>query len=141
MRVRDVMTSSPHTVCADILLGDAFTAMRAHGCRRLPVVTEAGQLHGIVTERDLYRAASRFHEAPVEIGEIMTRDVLTITADAHIQDAARLMMEKHISGLPVIDDRREVVGVVTETDIFKIFVGLMEAEDAAHTTGRPGNAD
>ena len=141
MRVRDVMTSTAHTVRADILLGDAFAAMREHGCRRLPVVTEAGQLQGIVTERDLYRAAARFHEAPVEIGEIMTRDVLTITAEAHIQDAARLMMEKRISGLPVIDDLREVVGVVTETDIFKVFVGIMEAEDEAGTTARHGNAD
>jgi acetoin utilization protein AcuB len=58
----------------------------------------------------------------LQIGEIMTRDVITTTPDTPIEDAARLMVENKIGGLPVVGEDNRVVGVITETDIFKTFV-------------------
>ncbi len=131
MQIRDVMTPAPATIAPEALLREAFAVMRERQIRRLPVVSARGSLEGIVTERDLHRAAARYREAPVELREIMSREVLTTTPDTHIQEAARTMMNRHIGALPVLGPDGALVGIVTETDIFKAFVEIMDETDLA----------
>ena len=138
MFVQDRMSSPAITITPDTPLQDALNLMHAHHFRRLPVVDEKGQLVGIVSERDLLYAspppgtlagglelAHLFSERNIE--EIMTRDVLTTTPGTFVEDAARLMAENKIGGLPVVDKDNHVVGVITETDVFRAFIELYRA--------------
>lgn len=135
MFVRDRMSSPAVTIPPDTVFRDASRLMRTHGIRRLPVVDEDGVLVGIVCEHDLLTAApsqpgslnvwelNRLRSR-VQIGEIMTEDVISTTADTPIEDVARLMTDNKVGGLPVLDDGGRVVGVITETDIFRTFVEM-----------------
>jgi acetoin utilization protein AcuB len=107
--------------------------IQGHHIRRLPVV-DGDTLVGIVSERDLLRAmpspatSLSVWEIPellnrLLVREVMTRHVVVVHAETPIQEAAQLMVDHKIGGLPVVDDGR-VVGVITETDIFRVFVGL-----------------
>jgi len=135
MFVRDRMSSPAVTVTASASFPDALKLMRERGFRRLPVVNKQGKLVGIVSERDLLYASPssatslsiwevQYLLANLHVKEIMTREVLTTTPDTPVEDAARLMVTHKIGGLPVVDGRREVVGVITETDIFQTFVEM-----------------
>ncbi len=125
MRVRELATMPAVCIGPDTLFRDALSLMKGRGCRRLPVV-EGEQLVGIVTERDLHRAVVRYVDAPVEVSELMTVDVVTTGVDASLREAARTMMERRIGSLPVVDDEGRVVGIVTETDIFRTFVSMLQ---------------
>ena len=81
----------------------------------------AGTLVGILAERDLLLAATRYLQAPVEVAEIMHRTVVTATPEMPINEAARLMAEHSIGGLPVLENGKDVVGIITETDILRTF--------------------
>jgi acetoin utilization protein AcuB len=109
--------------------------MRDHRFRRLPVVDKKGKLVGIVSERDLLYASpssatslsvSEVHYllSKLQVRRIMTTDVITTTPDTPLEDAAYLMADNKIGGLPVVDAERRVVGVITETDVFKTFVEM-----------------
>ena len=135
MFVRDRMSSPAVTVKPGTPFQEALNLMRARQFRRLPVVNEQGTLVGIVSERDLLYASPssaislsvwelNYLLSKLQVGEIMTREVLTTTPDAFIEDAARVMVEHRIGGLPVVEEAGHVVGVITETDIFKTFVGI-----------------
>jgi acetoin utilization protein AcuB len=123
------------TIHPDLSLLDALDLMRTERIRRLPVVDKRGKLVGIVSERDLLHAgpssASTFsvQEAnyllsKFEIKRIMTNNVITISEDTPIEEAARIMADHRIGGLPVVQDNG-VVGIITETDLFKIFLELL----------------
>lgn len=154
MLVRDRMTRDPVTITPDTSFEDAFTLMRDHTFRRLPIVDPTGKLVGIVSERDLLYAspspASTLNVWEMNyllerllIGEIMTKDVITTTPETPVEDAARIMVENKIGGLPVVDTDGTVIGIITETDIFTTFVemfgggraGLRLTVDAPETRG------
>jgi len=78
---------------------------------------------GIIVERDLLVAAMRYLQSRVEVGDLMTRNVVTVGPDADLNDVARTMLERKIGGLPVVEHGR-LVGIVTESDIFRRFVEL-----------------
>jgi acetoin utilization protein AcuB len=82
---------------------------------------------GIVAERDLLLAATHHMQSAVDVGDVMHRDVVTTTGDAPVGEAAALMVDHRIGGLPVLDEGRRVVGVITETDIFRAFVASQRA--------------
>jgi len=135
MFVRDRMSSPAVTITADTPLQDALDLMHERRFRRLPVIDEKGQLVGIVSERGFLYASPppttlvsglelNHLLARLQTGEIMTRDVLTVTPDAFIEDAAHLMVENRVGGLPVADEDNQVVGVIIETDVFKAFIEL-----------------
>jgi acetoin utilization protein AcuB len=136
MLVRDRMTSPAVTITADTPFQEAVKLMREKGFRRIPVVNKDGRLVGIISERDLLHAAPspatslsiwemNYLLWKLRIDELMTKNVLTVSPDTPIEEAARLMVSNKIGGLPVVDESKKVVGVITETDIFKTFVEML----------------
>jgi len=134
MLVRDRMTHNPVTVSPDTPVPEALDVMKQNGVRRLPVV-ENGHLIGIVTQMDLLRASPSpatslaVWEIPhlvakIKVRDVMAEDVVTIGPDEPLEDAALVMRERKIGGLPVVEDGR-VIGIITETDIFDAFVDVL----------------
>ena len=136
MFVANRMAKNPVTVTPETSLDDAALAMKKGHFRRLPVV-EAGKLVGFFSDKDLMRVApspattlSRYEErsllAKLKVSDIMNKDVISVREDATIEEAALIMYDNKIGGLPVISQVGAVVGVITETDIFKTFVDVMD---------------
>ena len=130
--VRDWMSSPPITIDADATLPEACDLIRTHRIRRLPVM-QNGKLVGIVTRGDLRGAQPSEATslsiwelntllAKLKIKEIMTPDPITIRKDANIRDAAQLMIDYKVSGLPVVDANGDLIGMITESDIFRMVV-------------------
>lgn len=139
MFVRDRMTSNVFTVGEETNVLEALDIMRRHGVRRLPVV-RGQQLVGIVTQLELYRVApspattlSVFELnhllSRMTVKEAMTRDVVTTSPGATVEEAALLMRDRRIGGLPVVDDGK-VVGIITETNLLDSFIDLMGLKKA-----------
>ncbi len=131
MEVKDRMTKNPVTIRASETAQAAADLMRAHKIRHLPVVDEAGKLVGIVTDRDirqiLFVPAMRTRvgegsslAAQVTVEEIMTSPVITTAPYADLADAAKVMHERKIGALPVVE-RGRVVGILSEIDVLKAF--------------------
>ena len=133
MLVRDRMSEHPVTIRSDADYKLALRLMQQHGLHHVPVLDERDQLVGIVAERDLLLAATHHLQAVVEVGEVMHRGVVTAMRDMPIAEAAALMVDHRIGGLPVVDDGQRVVGVITESDIFRAFV---EMQGGAKTPAR-----
>ena len=123
MLVRNRMSGPAVTVRQDADFQKALALMQEKKLRRLPVVDEDGQLVGIIVERDLLVAAMRYLQSRVEVGDLMTRNVVTVGPDTDLNEVARTMLERKIGGLPVVEHGR-LVGIITESDIFKRFVDL-----------------
>jgi acetoin utilization protein AcuB len=128
MIVRSCMTPQPITVRADCSCNHALKLMEENRIHHLPVVDRDGALAGIVAERDLLLAALNYSGSGVEVGDVMRRDVVSVRDDAPITHAASLMARRAIGGLPVVKPAGQVIGVVTETDIFRAFVNVLEAK-------------
>lgn len=135
MFVANRMTKNPITVTPSTKVDEAESLMKKYKFRRLPVV-ENGKLVGFLSDKDLLQvmpsAATTLAKyeitsllSKIEVKEIMTKDVITVDEDATIEEAALIMCNKKISGLPVISSVGAVVGVITETDIFKALVDVM----------------
>jgi acetoin utilization protein AcuB len=131
---KPVITISPKTS-----LDEALSIMTKEHIRRLPVISKDGDLIGIITELELMKASpsgattlsvweikSLLSNYPIE--KIMTTDVVTVTEDTPIEEAAKIMADNDISGIPVLRGK-EVVGIITETDIFKAFLEVFSARD------------
>ena len=119
MLVIERMTRPVLTITADATVEEALSALAEHKKRHLPVVDAEETLIGIVSEKDLLRAHS---EELVE--KVMTRDVVTVTEYTTLEEAARTMADNTISSLPVMRDGK-LVGIISETDLFHIFLELM----------------
>ena len=135
--VRSWMSSPPIVAAQSMTLPEAREQLKQQHIRRLPVVDAGGRLLGIVTEGDINRVSdshvtdvrdySLYHRvADLPIGKIMTRNVVTVTPDAPIMEVARLLLDHRIGGVPVVEDGR-VVGVITESDLFRLIV-VQQAE-------------
>jgi acetoin utilization protein AcuB len=140
MLVSDLMTADPVTVTDKTPIDDALRLMREKKVRRLPVLSTNGELVGIVAEKDILYASPSpatslsIHEihyllAKLTVGEIMTKKVITVTDDTPLEEAARIMADTRIGALPVMQDGK-LVGIITETDIFKGFVELLGTREA-----------
>jgi acetoin utilization protein AcuB len=122
MLVRDRMSICVVTVRSDANYMAGIKLMQDNAMHHLPVVDSGGRLVGILAERDLLIAATQYLQAPVEVSEIMHRGVVTADPDMPINEAARLMAHHKIGGLPVLEDGRKLVGIITETDILRTFI-------------------
>ncbi len=125
MLVRDRMSAHPVTIEPESSALSALGIMQYHHLRHLPVVDASGRLVGILAERDLLLAASRHLHAGMEVTEVMAREVVTVTPETPLGEAASLMASHHFGSLPVVDADRNIVGIVTESDIFRAFADLM----------------
>ena len=139
--VKDWMTPNPVCGAPEMPLPDAHKLMKDYKIRRLPVVDKHGQLVGIVTRGDI-RGAEPSEATSLSIFElhyllskltlerIMTRDPIHVSPNDTIADAARLMLQNKIAGLPVVE-RGKLVGVITESDIFRLVVNTWNQENPA----------
>jgi len=133
MIVRNHMSTPPITVTPGTDFKVAMGMMQRHRIRRLPVVDEGGMLAGIVAERDLLGAADRYLQSVADVGEIMTRRVVTVERSTPVVEAASLMIGLKIGGLPVVDESNKVLGIITETDLLKALVGMLGDEKPVET--------
>lgn len=135
MLIRQAMTKRPVTVESNASVSSALELMHEKNVHRLPVLDKRGRLIGIVTESDLLYASPspatslsvwEIHGllAKLTVDKVMTRKVITIAPDAPVEEAAQVMVAKHIGGLPVMNGK-DLVGIVTETDLFKIFIDML----------------
>ena len=137
MLVKERMSSPVITVDPDMPIMNALEMMKQNNIRRAPVLKK-GKMVGIVSDKDLLNASPsdvtslsvwelNYLIARITIKEIMTKKVITVTADTPIEEAAYLMAMNKIGGLPVMSSG-ELVGLITETDLFRIFLELMGAQ-------------
>ncbi len=130
MLVRERMTKNPVVVNPDTSFEDALQLLREKKIRRLPVVDKQGNLVGIVVEKDLLYASPspatslsvfevHYLLSKLQVRDLMTKRVITATEDCPLEEAARIMVDHKIGSLPIVRDR-QVIGIITETDIFKI---------------------
>jgi len=134
------MTHNPITITEDAAIDEALKLMRDKKIRRLPVVNERGDLVGIVAEKDILYASPSpatslsIHEihylvSRIKVNEIMTKNVISVTDDTPLEEAARVMADNQIGALPVMHDGK-LAGIITETDLFRIFLELLGARES-----------
>ena len=139
MFVINRMTKNPITVTPDAKIDEVSNLIKVKKIRRIPVV-ENGKLVGFFSDRDLMRVApspattlSRYEInsllAKMCVRDIMQKKVISVNVDATIEEAALLMYKNKLGGMPVVSNVGAVVGVITETDIFKTFVDVMGLAD------------
>ena len=153
MLVGERMRRPVITVRAEMPIQDALKLMHTEHIRRVPVVDARGRLVGLVSEMDLLKASPseatslsiwevHYLLSKITVERVMTREVITVAEQTPIEEAARIMADNEIGGLPVMRGR-ELVGIVTETDLFRVFLELLGAREAgvrlaALVANRPG---
>src|SRR5437016_11580394 len=128
MTVGDRMTKNPTTVSLTDTLVSAQEKMRAGEFRQMPVV-DHGRLIGIITDRDIRRHGR--HNIVARVQSAMSEGVITATPETSIEEAARILLEHKIGGIPVVENE-DLVGIISTTDILQAFVDLMRSEE--HTS-------
>ena len=135
--IRFWMRAPAVTINSAAPLSEALALMREHDVRRLPATLDAGELCGIITQGDI-RGADILRVAglhPVDIADalrhvrvcdVMSQDPLTVTPETGLREAALLMIENKIGGLPVVDDDNNVVGIITESDLFEALLQQLD---------------
>ncbi len=135
MLIREYMTPNPVTVQPTTTVPVALRLMQDKHIRRLPVVDADGKLVGIVSDKDLLYASPSpattlaVWEIPellakIKVDNVMTRKVITVSVKTPIEEAARIMADNKVGGLPVMQGAT-LVGIITETDLFKQLLELL----------------
>jgi acetoin utilization protein AcuB len=138
MLISDWMNREVIFVEPDVSMMKVSKIMKEKRIRRLPVVDAGKKLLGIVTDRDIKEASPSkattldIHElyyllSEIKVKDIMTKKPFTVMPDNTIERAALIMMEKRVGGLPVVDPQDKVVGIITESDIFKVLIAITGA--------------
>jgi len=137
MLVEERMTRNPITVTRDTAVTEAQAVMRREKIHHLPIVDKQGKPLGIVTEKDLLYASPSpatslsvyevsYLLSKLTVEKVMTKDLVSISEDTPLEDAARIMADANIGGLPVVRGAL-LVGIITESDLFRTFVELFGA--------------
>jgi acetoin utilization protein AcuB len=135
MFVKTKMTTNPFTISPDQTVPEAHEIMTRHNVKRLPVVHK-GKLVGVVSKEDIDRYSPSkatslsmgeitYLLSKTKIKQIMSKDLITISPDTLLEEAATLMRDNKVSFLPVVDKKGGVVGIITESDIFDSFLDLL----------------
>jgi acetoin utilization protein AcuB len=135
MLVGERMTSPVLYVTPDMPIQDALAQMRKERVSRYPVMDKKGKLVGIVSEDDLLNASPsdvtslsvweiNYLLSKITIERVMTREVVTVTEGTPLEEAARIMADKRVGGIPVLRGE-DVVGIITQTDIFRVFLEML----------------
>ena len=144
--VKDWMQHNVITAGPKMGMLDAHKLMRDHEIRRLPVVKKNGQLVGIVTRSDIRKAEPsgattlnvwemNYLLAHLKLSEIMTKNVISCQAEDSVKSAALLMKEHKIGALPVVDEQNRIVGIITESDIFRVLISWLDEMESAGASG------
>ncbi|GAB61701.1 MAG: CBS domain-containing protein [Candidatus Jettenia sp.] len=131
MLVKEMMKTQLVTLNADAKLGFANDIMYLGRIRHLPVM-KGEDIVGILSQRDLYRASltsiltnwrenKEFLDS-VKVSEVMTKNVITVSPDTTVEEAAKIMIDKKVGCLPVVKDRNKLIGLITETDVLQYFI-------------------
>lgn len=135
--IRFWMTAPAITVTPDIHLTEALAVMHEHSIRRLPVVMPAGELCGIISSGDI-RGAQALLAGGVtrsivvdslgdtRVQDVMSEPPITVQVETRLREAAMLMLDNKIGGLPVLDDDGRLVGIITESDLFEALVCYLD---------------
>ena len=133
MTVSKNMTINPVTTTPDMGVFEAFELMKNEGVQRLPVLDNDGNLVGIISEKNITSAAADRKVSIVEfalllskikVGDVMTKEVITVSIDDPVELAARKMSDNDISILPVVDNNGKLVGIVSRSDLFRLLLEL-----------------
>lgn len=135
MLIRDWMTRDVITVTPETSMMKASKLMKENGIRRLPVVDADGKVVGIVSDRDIKEASPSkattldMHElyyllSEIKIQNIMTHDPLCVSPEQTVESVALLLVERHIGGVPVVDDAGKILGIITDSDLFKVMIDI-----------------
>ena len=145
------MTQETPTVVADIMIRDIVTlrleqtlndgneTMREHKIRHLPVLDDQGQLAGLLNQKVVLREALRItdtygskrlsqHLGRIPLAEVISRDVLTLSADTPLADAGRQLLTHRQGAMPVLDDGGRLVGILSSVDFVRLAVALLETD-------------
>jgi acetoin utilization protein AcuB len=145
MRVEDLMKSKVFTVEQHDLIDRVFFLIHYEKVRHLPVV-EKGKVIAIVSDRDLYKALgpknnsnaiessseknpAELHVVPQKVQHIMRRGVITVNPDTYVSEAAALMADHKIGALPVVDKDNKLVGILSATDILRVFSKIEKSSE------------
>ena len=123
MRVSEIMSQEIVTISPDKRVGQALQLMQKHQIRHLPVL-EGGRMVGWITSRDLREVLLASMLEKITVADVMIKAPLSVTADTGVEEAARLIMEHKIGGMPVLDGDR-LVGVITMLDVIGAFLTLL----------------
>lgn len=135
MFVKEHMTQNPVTITPDTSVPEALRIMRENNVRRLPILDRKERLVGIVTDKALLYASpspanslavweiTELH-AKLKVETVMSRDVVTVPEDTLLEEAARIMVDSEVGGLPVMRGDA-LVGIITESDLFKVLLELL----------------
>lgn len=137
MLVKERMTKNPIFIRPDTPVTEAQALMKREKIHHLPVLDKDEKVVGIVTEKDLLYASPSVATtlsvyemtsllAKLKVEKVMSRDVITITEDVPLEEAARIMADHRIGGLPIVRGKT-LVGVITESDLFRLFIELFGA--------------
>ena len=137
--IREWMSSPVLTIRPEAAISLAHSMMKENKVRRLAVVDEQDRLVGILTIGDVREASPsdattlsiwelNYLWAQLTVGKIMSQDVVVVKPDETIFEAAKLMLDHKVSGLPVVDETGKLIGIITESDIFRMVVRLGVAE-------------
>lgn len=131
------MSTPAITISPDTQLSEALALMHEHTIRRLPIVDDHGTVCGIITDGDI-RGADVMRATGMNLLEIatmlrhtvvydvMTPQPITVTEHTPLRDAAVVMLDNKVGGLPVVNARSEVVGILTESDLFEALVCYLD---------------
>ena len=123
MLIIERMTRSPITISGEATVKQALEIIDQTQVRHLPVLDESGTLVGILSEKDVLRACG-----DDRVEQVMIRQVITVTEYAALEEAARIMADHKISSLPVMRHGK-LVGIITETDLFRVFLEILGARE------------
>lgn len=137
-QIKDIMSSEVISIDPDLGLNVALETMRANGIRRLPVLSKTRRVVGIISRADAEIGVAKASEAlsldpgamPI-VRDVMADFVHTIGPEDSVAKAAITMVNQEIGCLPVVDADHHVVGIVTESDLFKFIANKLTAEEAS----------
>ena len=154
MLVKRWMSKKIVTVDAKASIHEAMRLLKDHRISMLPV-TKKGKLVGVITDRDLKHASAsdattlEVHEllyliSQIKVEDIMPKGLVTVPDDFTVEEAAECLLKNKISGMPVLDKKGEVVGIITKDDIFRVLisltgVGQIGVQFALQIEDRPGS--
>ena len=125
MRVRSLMIKDPVTISDRTSVQEAIHLMQANSIRHLPVVDRSKKLLGWVTLADMKQGLLPAMVTGLSVVDLMIKDPITIDPETDVEEAARIIYEKKIGGMPVVDDDNKVVGIMTVADLLNAFINIM----------------